>query len=57
MLEIVQSRISEQTSDWLNSFVLGGEETQKSVDQLGFPVERLIKTIFFHFVHWLVRRI
>ena len=31
-----QSRIWEQASDWLNSVVDGGEETQKRVDQLGF---------------------
>ena len=32
-----QRRLLLQASDWLNSFVDGGEETQKRVDQLGFP--------------------
>ena len=31
-----QRRIWEKASDWLNSFVDGGEDTEKRVDQLGF---------------------
>ena len=31
-----QSRMRDQASDWLNSFVQGGEKTQKSVDQHSF---------------------
>ena len=36
-----QHRIWEQASDWLNSFMDGGEETQKRVDQLGFASNSL----------------
>ena len=44
-----QSRIWEQASDCLNSFVDGGEETQKS-RSTRLRLEQLIEPIFVHFV-------
>ena len=46
-----QRRIWEQASDWLNSFVDGGEETTR------LCFEWLIEPIVVHFVHRLVRRV
>ena len=47
-----QRRIWEQTSDCLNSFVDGGEETKKRVDQLGFTSNGLLNPS----AYWTHRR-